>query len=949
MEGFTEVFVWGGDRFGQLGLSGKQAGEKHCHPRFCSFNVIIKQIGCGEDHAGFIADNGCVYTMGSNADGRLGIGDGSFRQSSSPCLVESLVNYQATAINCGWGHTAVILEDGSLYTWGVGEFGALGLGSTETRWSPTRVPLPRETRVTHVSCGARHTAIITEDPRLKGRLYMFGAGETGQLGTGLKERELLPVNVTCNEELKGISCGTLHTACLTVSGRLLVMGGNNFGQLGLGSRKSVSVPTRVTALEGVPIVKVVCGHHTTALSDDGELFIWGTGTFGEFTTPMRVTSIAAPVKDIDAGGFFGAAVDVYGVVWTWGSNDNGELGVGDYEPRTSPFPVKALQGKIVRAVSCGGGFAIALGNDVEPKLPQSMTFHKSADWERVSRKSPDLRLRSPNRASSPLIRAKRANYTKQPKVLQESSSIVRDGLRGVSRLSNMRSKQEQAKGIPWQGHDNVVSIHPEEESNLSAKKSPKTPRTPLSRSAKKPSSKSLRLASRTSDSGLDGLTQLLVTMQDQQAQLREEFNREQESRRNLENQLRSIHWSDPSSGGQDSKIRELEAELSKHRLTQLRGGELEAKVRDQEAEINRLREELVDKDRAMQANRLNHSRILESVAQDAKLMELEQTLGLEGARRRRAEEEAKILKEALDSMTKAAYSEGRLEARQKDEELRALRSEYEGLRASYEALAYQQRQTTSEVTAETEDRAKLSRQLLEAEKENQELVRARLQLVHECETQHEALQESKHENGQLQQQLSQLTATLDEMKMHMSTWQSKYSHVLDQNSELKGDMVEAELKNRQLFEAIEKDLMLRARDYKERTLNALGTPSPLKSLQASVAKPVKHQPVHNQNEAANKQTLSYHRHAVDRTSKSASKRGSDPSSIAQSGDVSPRLIERHKRLLDEGVSSPPTFREKEQDAEEPSFGDINDKLLRLQRSKLTVDNRMANYERQPRP
>ena len=65
------------------------------------------------------------------------------------------------------------------------------------------------------------------------------------------------------------------------------------------------------------------------------------------------------------GGCFGAAIDRDGQMWTWGSNSNGELGVGDYEARPSPFPVMQLRKKRVFAVACGGSFAIALG---EPNI-----------------------------------------------------------------------------------------------------------------------------------------------------------------------------------------------------------------------------------------------------------------------------------------------------------------------------------------------------------------------------------------------------------------------------------------------------------------------------------------------------------------------------------------------------------------------------------------------------
>jgi len=63
--------------------------------------------------------------MGSNNEGRLGINDKSLKQSSTPCLVESLSGSKAVVISCGWGHSAAVLENGELYTWGIDEHGAL--------------------------------------------------------------------------------------------------------------------------------------------------------------------------------------------------------------------------------------------------------------------------------------------------------------------------------------------------------------------------------------------------------------------------------------------------------------------------------------------------------------------------------------------------------------------------------------------------------------------------------------------------------------------------------------------------------------------------------------------------------------------------------------------------------------------------------------------------------
>lgn len=68
---FTEVFSWGSDKEGQLGLGQKMSQGKQIHPnpRFCTYNIPINLIACGENHSVFITTNQLVYSMGSNSSG----------------------------------------------------------------------------------------------------------------------------------------------------------------------------------------------------------------------------------------------------------------------------------------------------------------------------------------------------------------------------------------------------------------------------------------------------------------------------------------------------------------------------------------------------------------------------------------------------------------------------------------------------------------------------------------------------------------------------------------------------------------------------------------------------------------------------------------------------------------------------------------------------------------
>lgn len=69
-------------------------------PRFCSFNICIRDVSCGLGHAGFVTcksilssvyflENNFLYMMGNNEHGQLGIEDYS-KVKNSPTLVETL-------------------------------------------------------------------------------------------------------------------------------------------------------------------------------------------------------------------------------------------------------------------------------------------------------------------------------------------------------------------------------------------------------------------------------------------------------------------------------------------------------------------------------------------------------------------------------------------------------------------------------------------------------------------------------------------------------------------------------------------------------------------------------------------------------------------------------------------------------------------------------------------
>lgn len=85
------------------------------------------------------------------------------------------------------------------------------------------------------------------------------------------------------------------------------------------------------------------------MSVDQQLYLWGTGSFGQFYTPHRVKSVNKfEMTDFQLGraGFI-TVLTRSGEVYTWGTNDAGQLGLRDTIARSTPHRVEALSNKKV--------------------------------------------------------------------------------------------------------------------------------------------------------------------------------------------------------------------------------------------------------------------------------------------------------------------------------------------------------------------------------------------------------------------------------------------------------------------------------------------------------------------------------------------------------------------------------------------------------------------------
>lgn len=67
-----------------------------------------------------------VFTWGRGSDGQLGLGDTA--DQDIPCGVDALQSVQVAHIACGSGHTVILSTTGEIYSVGRGDDGRLGHG-----------------------------------------------------------------------------------------------------------------------------------------------------------------------------------------------------------------------------------------------------------------------------------------------------------------------------------------------------------------------------------------------------------------------------------------------------------------------------------------------------------------------------------------------------------------------------------------------------------------------------------------------------------------------------------------------------------------------------------------------------------------------------------------------------------------------------------------------------
>ena len=167
------LWSWGRNNVGQLGLGNITT---YSSPKQVGALVTWAAISEGVSHSLAVKTNGTLWSWGANYQGCLGLGNITYY--SSPKQVGALTAWSKVSGGNAYASFA-IKTDGTMWAWGQGSTGRLGLGNTTDYSSPKQIgALTTWSKI--VGSGYKFGLAIKTD----GTLWSWGSGGSGQLGLG---------------------------------------------------------------------------------------------------------------------------------------------------------------------------------------------------------------------------------------------------------------------------------------------------------------------------------------------------------------------------------------------------------------------------------------------------------------------------------------------------------------------------------------------------------------------------------------------------------------------------------------------------------------------------------------------------------------------------------------------------------------------------------------------
>lgn len=286
-------------------------------------------ISAGGIHTIARKTNGTIWSWGNGQYGQLGLGDGSNRRTPSQIWTDT----DWVSVSAGSVHTVLRKTNNTLWVCGRNNYGQLGLGYT----SNSVVTTPSQLISTDsdwivVKSGCSHNIALKSN----GTIWTWGRNNKGQIGDNTVTNRTTPREIGTDSDWSIVNGGYYYTMAIKTNNTLWTWGDDDYGQLGLGF---ITPNMKTPCLIGSDSdwINVAGGReHTIALKTNGTIWSWGGNGYGQLglghsstrTTPCQIDTNTDWVT-ITTGYKYSLALKTNGTIWSWGNNNYGQLGLGD--------------------------------------------------------------------------------------------------------------------------------------------------------------------------------------------------------------------------------------------------------------------------------------------------------------------------------------------------------------------------------------------------------------------------------------------------------------------------------------------------------------------------------------------------------------------------------------------------------------------------------------------
>jgi hypothetical protein len=285
--------------------------------------------------------------------GAVHCGDG--RSPSAEHAIDGAVSIGADR------HACAVLEDGSLWCWGLNQFGQLGDGTSETRERPVRVQIPFE--AASVVARGSNTCVLSRDAAL----HCWGGSRYGEAGDGARGQRRRPPAEPILRDVTSVDIGNEQLVARTRDGATHAWGWDIMGAVtGAPVRERAWTPVHEL---GDAIAVGVAGDHACALRRGGSVMCWGTIDPGDDLDSVLLDSdTPVAIEGFEGAtalgvGLYGACAIVGGRVRCFGTRQGGLLGgaAGDPLGTAGAVEVPGIEGATALEVQHMAACAVVEG------------------------------------------------------------------------------------------------------------------------------------------------------------------------------------------------------------------------------------------------------------------------------------------------------------------------------------------------------------------------------------------------------------------------------------------------------------------------------------------------------------------------------------------------------------------------------------------------------------